>query len=506
MTGKVDTNVTLVTGDLANIEADLLVVTHFQEKSLSGKAKELDTATGGLVQALLDSGSLKGRAFEVEWIYPSPIKSRRVLLLGAGKQEDYDLRIFRRLASAAVRHARNKRAGRVCLVFDAPAGVDSTTAIQATADGAITGLWDSDLYKDHAHKGEVTEVGVWAQEAGEAEQGALERGRKIASAINFARWLGDEPGNVMTPERAAEEIASKAGELGVQCTVMDEDAIREAEMGSLLSVSQGSTRERRVVVLEYNGAVAAGGSALAFVGKGVTFDTGGISIKPAQDMHWMKYDMCGATAAVSAVLALASIGAQVNVLGVVGLVENMPGATASRPGDVVRASNGKTIEIINTDAEGRLVLADVLHLARKKGADRLVDLATLTGGIKIALGTVATGAMGGPQDWLDSVLAAADRAGERVWPMPLYPEYLDQIKSNIADLMNTGGRFGSALTAGIFLQQFVADTPWVHLDIAGTAYLEKDCAWQIKGATGVMVRTLIELATRPVLSERGGWD
>jgi leucyl aminopeptidase len=186
----------------------------------------------------------------------------------------------------------------------------------------------------------------------------------------------------------------------------------------------------------------------------------------------------------------------VNVLGVVGLVENMPSSTATRPGDVVRAANGKTIEIINTDAEGRLVLADVLDLARKRGADRLVDLATLTGAMKVALGTVATGAMGKPQQWVDAVLQAAERAGERVWQMPLFPEYSDLLKSNIADMMNTGGRFGGALAAGAFLQHFVGDTPWVHLDIAGTAYIDKDTSWQMKGATGAMIRTLIELAAR----------
>jgi leucyl aminopeptidase len=211
----------------------------------------------------------------------------------------------------------------------------------------------------------------------------------------------------------------------------------------------------------------------------------------------MKYDMCGATAVVSAVLGLAAVRAASNVIGVIGLVENMPSHTATRPGDVVRAANGKTIEIINTDAEGRLVLADALDLARKRGAERLVDLATLTGAIKIALGTAASGAMGKPQSWVDTVLKAAERAGERAWQMPLFPEYLDQLKSNIADVMNTGGRNGGALTAGMFLQQFVADTPWVHLDIAGTAWTEKDSAWQMKGATGAMIRSLIELAISP---------
>ena len=350
---------------------------------------------------------------------------------------------------------------------------------------------DSDLYKETTKKGEVEEVAIWTR-GGKSLEKALERGRLVGEAINFARWIGDEPANIMTPVRAADEVAARAAELGVECEVLDEEAIRAGGMNSLLSVAQGSKQPPRVVVLRYSG----GGRTplLGIVGKGVTFDTGGISIKPAADMHYMKYDMCGAAAAMSAVLALAAIKAKANVLGVAGFVENMPGDSATRPGDVVRAANGKSIEIINTDAEGRLVLADALDLARKRGAARLVDIATLTGAIKIALGTAATGAMGKPQSWVDVVLGAAGRAGERLWQMPLYPEYLDQLKSNIADLMNTGGRNGGALTAGMFLQQFVGDTPWVHLDVAGTAWTEKDFPWQMKGATGEMIRTLVELA------------
>jgi leucyl aminopeptidase len=479
-----------VGGRLSDVEADLLVVSCTQDGPLAGPAQDLDQAMGGLLKDLLDSGSFKGRALETEWVYPAPIKARRVLLIGAGKSDQYDLRILRRLAAASVRQARTRRASHVCLALDVPSDVLPERYVQEIADGAVTGLADSDLYKDLSKKGKVDHVTIWAG-SGKSLEKALERGRLIGEAVNFARWLGDEPANVMMPERVAHEVSARAAELGVECEVLGEDAIREAGMNSLLSVAQGSAQAPRVVVLRYKGVGSA--PLLAYVGKGVTFDTGGISIKPAADMHYMKYDMCGAAAALSGVLGLAAIKAKVNVLGVAGLVENMPGQSATRPGDVVRAANGKSIEIINTDAEGRLVLADVLDLARKRGAERLVDLATLTGAIKIALGTAATGAMGKPQSWVDSVLSAAGRAGERVWQMPLFPEYLDQLKSNIADLMNTGGRNGGALTAGTFLQQFVADTPWVHLDIAGTAWTEKDSAWQTKGATGEMVRTLIEL-------------
>jgi leucyl aminopeptidase len=448
---------------------------------------------GGILQSALQAGSFNGRAFETEWIFPAPIKARRVLLMGAGKEDEYGLRMLRRLAAAAARHGRSKRAARVCLALQLPGGVDGQRAIQEIADGVVTGLSDSDLYKDRSKKGVIDQVVVWTSDSGSA-QDSLEKGRLIGEAVNFGRWLGDEPANIMTPERVAQEVTERAKELGVQCEVLDEEAIRAAGMNSLLSVSQGSRQAPRVVVLRYEGGK---GPLLGFVGKGVTFDTGGISIKPAADMHYMKYDMCGATAVVSAVLGLAAVRAASNVIGVIGLVENMPSHTATRPGDVVRAANGKTIEIINTDAEGRLVLADALDLARKRGAERLVDLATLTGAIKIALGTAASGAMGKPQSWVDTVLKAAERAGERAWQMPLFPEYLDQLKSNIADVMNTGGRNGGALTAGMFLQQFVADTPWVHLDIAGTAWTEKDSAWQMKGATGAMIRSLIELAISP---------
>ncbi|MEO8284895.1 MAG: leucyl aminopeptidase [Chloroflexota bacterium] len=483
-------NITANHGVLADVEADLLVVTCGQDEKLSGPLQELDSAAGGLLQALLDSGSFRGRTLEAEWIYPAPVKSRRILLLGTGKADQLDPRILRRVAASAVRHARAKKLSRVCLAVNGPEAMSSSYAQQNIVDGAITGLVDSDLYKDRSKKGTVEEIAIWSAEDTAAD-GGLERGRQIAENINFGRWLSDEPANIMTPERVAAEVAERASALGVECEVLDEGAIRAAGMTSLLSVSQGSSVPARVLVLRYKGG---DGPLLGYVGKGVTFDTGGISIKPAGDMHYMKYDMCGAAAAVSAVLALAALKAKVNVIGVVGLVENMPSGSATRPGDVIHAANGKSVEVINTDAEGRLVLADVLDLARKRGAERLVDLATLTGAIRVALGAAATGAMGAPQSWVDTVLQASSRAGERAWQLPLYPEYLDMIKSNIADLMNSGGRYAGALTAGIFLQQFVGDTPWVHLDIAGTAYTEKDSGWQMKGATGAMIRTLIELA------------
>jgi leucyl aminopeptidase len=484
-------NIEVTSQPLASIDTDLLLIGVAQEDTLSPAAQALDTEWSGLLGRVIEDGAFKGKAYELEWLYPTPGRARRALLIGTGKSAAYDVRTVRRLAAIAVRQARAKKAGRVAIALPIAGAVTTSLLVQSIADGALTGLADSDLYKDRDHKAEVLTLQIVVAEAGQEASEALERGRKVATAVNFGRWLGDEPANIMTPVRAAEEAQRWAADCGIECQVLGEDELREAGMGSLLSVAEGSKWPPRVVVLTYNGGA---GPTLGLVGKGVTFDTGGISIKPAADMHYMKYDMCGAAAVISAIGGIAQLGLRANVIAVAGLVENMPGGSATRPGDVVRAANGKTIEIINTDAEGRLVLADALDLARKRGAERLVDVATLTGAIKVALGDVATGAMGNNEEWTNQVLAAAGTAGEPLWQMPLYPEYTDKLKSNIADMMNTGGRFGGALTAGAFLQQFVGDTPWVHLDVAGTAYTERDTSWQMKGATGVMIRTLIELA------------
>ena len=487
----------ILQGAVSGLDTDVLVVSAFTKGGLGDVASQVDEVAGGALSASLGARAFKGSLYETEWLYPAPgMAATRVLLLGAGKADQFDIRLLRQMAGAAARLARKKGAKRVCLALDSPPGEDVALCAQVVIDGALSGLSDSDLYKDRAEKGIVEEIAVYVPEGAEREavEAGVRRGETISEAVGFARWLGDEPSNIMTTVRVAEEARKMAQASGIECEVLDEAALREAGMNSLLSVSAGSDNPPRVVVLRYNGA----GDApwLGLVGKGVTFDTGGISIKPAADMHYMKYDMCGAASVIAVVQALARLQAKVNVLGVAGLVENMPSGRATRPGDIVRAANGKTIEIINTDAEGRLVLADALDLAIKRGAKRLVDIATLTGAIKVALGDAASGVMGSPQDWVEQVLAASERAGERLWQLPLFPEYRDKLKSNIADLMNTGGRYGGAVNAGAFLQQFVGKTPWAHLDVAGTAWTEKDCAWQSKGATGSMVRTLIELAEK----------
>jgi leucyl aminopeptidase len=482
----------VVSGPLSEIEADLVVLFIGEDGAAASELGDKDAQLGELVAAARNSEGFKGGAFQYEWIFPAPGKAKRVLLVGTGKQDALDLRRLRQMFAASVRQGRSKGAKSICLVLPTVAGVERERAAQAATDAATTALFEPDLYKAKREESTVERLLIWQPGEPADLQSALARGEAVGTAVNFGRWLAEEPANIMTPPRAADEAQKMARENGIECEILDEDALRAAGMNSLVSVSDGSQWPPRVVVLR----LKTGGDSptIGLVGKGVTFDTGGISIKPAQDMHYMKYDMCGAAAVISAVLGLAKLGAKVNVIAVAGFVENMPGGKATKPGDVVRAANGKTIEIINTDAEGRLVLADALDLARKRGAEKLVDVATLTGAIVIALGAGAAGVMGTPQDWVETVTAAATQAGERAWQMPLYPEYKDQLKSNIADMMNVGGRPAGALTAGTFLREFVDDTPWAHLDIAGTAWAEKDTAWQTRGATGVMIRTLIELA------------
>ncbi|HEY0071452.1 MAG TPA: M17 family peptidase N-terminal domain-containing protein, partial [Chloroflexia bacterium] len=340
-------NLELTSQPLASLDTDLLVIGFAQDEPLSPAAQALDTEWSGLLSTVRGEGAFKGKAYELEWLYPTPGKARRALLIGTGKAASYDPRVVRRLAAIAVRQARAKRARRVAIALPSIGSVGTALLVQSLVDGALTGLVDSDLYKDGENKGSIDTLQVVVHDGGDEAAQALERGRKIATAVNFGRWIGDEPANVMTPVRAAEEARRWAAECGIECQVLGEDELREAGMGSLLSVARGSALPPQVVVLTYNGG---GGPTLGLVGKGVTFDTGGISIKPAADMHYMKYDMCGAASVLSAIGAIAQLGLKANVIAVAGLVENMPSGTATRPGDEVRAATGKTIQVKNTYA------------------------------------------------------------------------------------------------------------------------------------------------------------
>jgi leucyl aminopeptidase len=324
--------------------------------------------------------------------------------------------------------------------------------------------------------------------------GAAERGRIIAESQNLARELGNEPPNRMTPTRLAERARQMAAEQGLECEVLDQDRMKQLGMGALLGVAMGSAEPPALIVLRYRPPSAKSGAHLGLVGKGVTFDTGGISIKPAEGMEKMKYDMMGGAAMIGTMRAIAQLKPPLPVTAFIPAVENMPGSRAQRPGDIVTTLSGKTVEVLNTDAEGRLILADALTYARQSGCTYLVDAATLTGAIVVALGHVNIGAFASDDKLLERVLAAARAEGEKMWPMPIDEEYKELLKSACADLGNIGGRWGGAVSAAMFLKEFADPTPWVHLDIAGTAWLDDAKPYMAKGPTGVCVRTMVNLA------------
>ena len=323
---------------------------------------------------------------------------------------------------------------------------------------------------------------------------AMERGRVLGESSNMARELCNEPANVLTPSVFAERGAAIARDAGLTVEILDEDEIERLHMGLLLGVARGSAEPPRVIVMTHEPAGAPSAPVLGLVGKGITFDTGGISIKPADGMERMKDDMAGGAAVIGAMRAISLLRAPIKVIGIVPASENMPGGRATKPGDILTGAGGKTVEVLNTDAEGRLILGDGLWYAQRLGATHLVDVATLTGACVVALGKVASGLFGQPETWVESVRRASARAGDRAWPLPLYDEYTEQLHSEIADLVNTGGRPAGACTAAIFLKEFAGELPWAHLDIAGTAWADEAKPWQPKGPTGVAVRTLAELA------------
>jgi leucyl aminopeptidase len=339
-------------------------------------------------------------------------------------------------------------------------------------------------------------------DAGVMAKRAVERGRILGECSNLARELSNEPGNVLPPREFARRATALASEVGVRTEILDETQIEKLGMGLLLGVARGSAEPPRLRVFRYDPPGAPATPVLGLVGKGITFDTGGISIKPAEKMEQMKDDMAGGAAVACAMRAIALLKAPMRVIGIVPTAENMPGGKAIRPGDVLTSASGKTVEVINTDAEGRLILGDGLWYAQQLGATHLVDVATLTGAVVVALGKVTSGIFGTPDAWVERVRAVANRAGDRAWPLPLFDEYKDQIRSDIADIMNTGGRAAGSITAAMFLKEFVGDVPWAHLDIAGTAWADEAKPYQPKGPSGVAVRTLAMLAFER-LNEKG---
>jgi leucyl aminopeptidase len=367
--------------------------------------------------------------------------------------------------------------------------------VAAAVEGAILGDFDPDRYKTKEDEKKSVSAFAVAAPAGPPElDAAANRGRILAEAQNFTRVLVNEPANKLPPTKLAEAARQMASEFALECEVLDQPAMEKLKMGALLGVAQGSAEPPVLIVLRYRPAQSGSKAHLGLVGKGVTFDTGGISIKPADGMEKMKYDMAGGAAMIGAMRAIAQLKPPIPVSAFIPAVENMPGSRAQRPGDIVTSMSGKTIEVINTDAEGRLILADALAYARQQGCTHLVDAATLTGAVVVALAHLNVGLFPNDDDMRDRVLRAAKAEGERMWALPMEDDYKDYLKSAFADIANVGGRYGGAITAAMFLKEFAESTPWVHLDIAGTAWLDDAKPFMAKGPTGVPVRTLVRLA------------
>ena len=481
------------------IECDALVVSVYEgEKPEESNAlAELDKRSNGIITSLIENGELSGKSGEIVYLHnPGDIAAKRLLLLGAGKLAEYNTDVVRRVAGTAARFLRTKNVRK--FAFLRRSQIPLGDAIQAGVEGALLSLWDANKYHTSDKEEKLIEQMILATVEGDSQelsQGA-ERGQILAEAANFAREIVNEPGNLMTPTELARQAEEVAQKYGLEIDVLDEARMKELGMGSLLGVSQGSAEPAKLIVLTYTpSAEPTSNETIAIVGKGVTFDTGGISIKPADSMEKMKYDMAGGATTIAAMRAIAQLKPSINVIGIVPAVENMPGGRAQRPGDVVRSMAGKTIEIINTDAEGRLILCDALTYAIKLGATKIVDLATLTGAVSIALGDVYVAALGNDQEWIDAVINAGKNSGEKIWQLPLDREYRDQIKSDIADIKNVGGRKAGTITAAYFLREFVGDIPWVHLDIAGTAWNDSGKPYLSVGPTGICVRTLVNLVT-----------
>jgi leucyl aminopeptidase len=481
-------------GEPLSVDTDLVIAAAFE-----GEPEPLNqwiAPTRAELRRAVDSKEFSGKLFEtfITPLVDGGFRAPRLAVVGLGSRNDFTADRARRVAAAVALSARQKKIGRVAFVVEAP--LDSADMIQAIAEGLTLGEFDAGAYKTVGYdRFELSTLGLIVRDSlRELAARAASRGRIIGAHCNLARTLDNEPGNALSPSVFAERLAQVAQSGGLAVDVLDHKELARLGMGLLLGVGRGSADPPRLVAIRHEPAGAPSSPVLGLVGKGITFDTGGISIKPAQDMERMKDDMAGGAAVACAIRAIAELRIPVRVVGVIPIAENMPSGTAIRPGDVLKSASGKTVEVINTDAEGRLILGDGLWYARQLGATHLVDIATLTGAIGIALGRITTGLFGRPATFVEHVRAVAERAGDRCWPMPLFEEYKDQLRSEIADMLNTGGRLGGAITAALFLREFAEDLPWVHLDIAGTAWADENKPFMPKGPTGVGVRTLIELA------------
>ncbi len=487
-------------GRITDASVDAVIVYFFEGMTHpEGIAVRVDKALGGTISQLISQGEIKGKLNQITVIHSlGRLPSQRVAVAGLGKRQELTLDRIRGAMAEACRLLRQKGVTSIATVAqDARiGGITAADVTQAMTEGALLGTYS---FRKHLTKepeyGEIKELTILAADKNRLPglERASYQGRILAEATNLARDMVNEPANYMTPTNMAEIAGSLAKTYGLGLTILERKQMQELGMGALLGVAQGSHQPPKFIALRYQGRKS-DEIDLALVGKGITFDSGGISIKPAEAMEEMKGDMAGGAAVMTAASVLAQLKPRINVLAIVPATENLPGGSALKPGDVLAAMSGKTIEIISTDAEGRLILADAFGYAKKQGAKRIIDVATLTGACRVALGNICTGAFTNNQELANKVISAGDKAGERIWLLPMFEEYEEQIKSEVADIKNVGERWGGAITAAKFLAEFIGDTPWVHLDIAGTSMADKERSYLVKGATGVAVRTLVNLA------------
>ncbi len=497
-----DMQTELTFASLSDIETELLTVAAVDaqtEKGPDAKPQPVllttDEAVKAAAAAVLDSGEFKAGANETLLLHaPAELKAKRLLIVGLGRQDKATVPSVRSAAGTAVRFTKPRGIRELAMAIPEAEGLAAVACTRAAVEGALVGDFDPDTYRSDRKDQSVQEftVAVPAGANRTAVETAFAEGVAIGESQNFARSLVNEPGNKLTPTVLGQRAAAMAAEVGIQCDVYSTEKLHELKMGAFWSVSQGSDEPPALIVMRYEPEGVTEGPVLGLVGKGITFDTGGISIKPSDKMDKMKYDMAGGAAMIGAMRAIALLKPKVRVIGIVCAAENMPDGKAQKPGDVQTAMSGKTIEVINTDAEGRLVLADGLAYARQLGATHLIDAATLTGACVVALGMVNAGAFSNNEETYEKFETALETSGERFWRLPLAEEYADMIKSEIGDIKNTGGRWGGAITAAEFLHHFAEDTPWIHLDIAGLAWVEDARPYIAKGPSGVGVRSILE--------------
>jgi leucyl aminopeptidase len=480
-----------VSGKLEKVSTELLVVFAVDTADKKQGKPAIKVLAGGAVAKvavpILDSGEFTAGSCETALLHaPAGFKAKRILLIGLDKLTTAEVR---KAAGVAVRFAKPRKLRELAIAV--PEGLDPAAAARAVVEGAYIGDFDPDTYRSDRKDQSIEQLNIVG--SGAAVEAGVREGMILGEAQNFTRTLVNEPSNIMTPTVLGERAAAMCQQFGLTCEVFGADKLKELKMGAFWGVTKGSQEPPALIVMTYEPKGASATPVLGLVGKGITFDTGGISIKPADGMEKMKYDMAGGAAMIGAMQAIAQLKPAVKVIGIICAAENMPSGSAMKPGDVQIAMSGKSIEIINTDAEGRLVLADGLAYARQLGATHLIDAATLTGACVVALGIINAGVFSNDEETYQHFTKALETSGERFWRLPVEDDYRDQIKSNIADIMNTGGsRWGGAISAAMFLKEFAEDTPWIHLDIAGVAWSEEQKPWMAKGPSGVAVRTITE--------------